>query len=123
MAYQAQRSDRSTRARHDPVSALVSNASANLRRDHATPITDAIVMSDATGRILFVNEQAEALFGYASHALVGQPLARLLPERFYDMHDELMARYIADPRPRIMAVGVKIPGRHRDGSEVQLEVS
>jgi PAS domain S-box-containing protein len=123
MAYQVQSSDRPTRAGHDLASAHVSNASANPRRDHAAPITDAIMMTDTTGRILFVNEQAEALFGYTAHALVGQPLARLLPERFYDMHDELMARYVADPQPRVMAVGVKIPGRRRDGSEVQLEVS
>jgi PAS domain S-box-containing protein len=123
MTCQVQGSDRPTHTGHDLISALVSEASANPRRDDATPITDAIVMTDATGRILFVNEQAEALFGCADHPLVGQPLARLLPERFYDMHDELMARYIADPRPRIMAVAVKIPGRRRDGSEVQLEVS
>jgi len=123
MAYQVQSSDRPTRTVHNLVSAIVSNASANPRRDHATPITDAIVMTDATGRILFVNEQAEALFGYAAHALVGQPLTRLLPARFYGMHDELMARYVADPHPRVMAVGVKIPGRRRDGGEVQLEIS
>ncbi len=123
MTYQVQSSDRPTRIVHDLASALISNASANPRRDHATPITDASVMTDATGRILFVNEQAEALFGYTAHALVGQPLARLLPERFYDIHDELMARYVADPHPRVMAVGVKIPGRRRDGGEVQLEVS
>jgi PAS domain S-box-containing protein len=123
MAYQIRSSDRPTRTERDLVSASVSYASANPRRDHAAPITDAIVMTDASGRILFVNEQAEALFGDATHALVGQPLARLLPERFYDMHDELMARYVADPHPRVMAVGVKIPGRRRDGSEVQLEVS
>jgi len=123
MAYQVQSRDRHTRTVYGSSPALVSDASANQRRDHATPIPDAIVMTDATGRILSVNEQAEALFGYAAHALVGQPLARLLPERFYDMHDELMACYLADPHPRIMAVGVKIPGRRRDGSEVQLEVS
>jgi PAS domain S-box-containing protein len=123
MAYHVQSSDRLPRSGHDLISALGSNASANERRDHATPSTDAIVMSDATGRILFVNEQAETLFGYAANALVGQPLARLLPERFYDMHDELMARYIADPHPRVMAVGVKAPGRRRDGSEVQVEIN
>jgi PAS domain S-box-containing protein len=123
MAHYVQSRDRPTRTVYGPSSAIVSDASANQRSDHATPINDAIVMTDATGRILFVNEQAEALFGYTAYALVGKPLARLLPERFYDMHDELMARYIADPQPRVMAVGVKIPGRRRDGSEVQLEIS
>jgi PAS domain S-box-containing protein len=123
MAYEVHTSDRATRTVHDPVAAIIPKASAIKRHDQATPITDAIVMTDATGRILFVNEQAEALFGYTAHELVGQLLIRFLPEQFRETHDALMARYAAGPHPRIMAVGVKALGRRRDGGEVQLEIS
>jgi PAS domain S-box-containing protein len=123
MTYRAHVSDSAALTIHDPSSAIVSDASANQRCDHATPIADAILITDASGRILFVNEQVEALFGYASHALVGQPLARLLPQQFHEMHDALMAHYIADPRPRIMAVGAQALGRRRDGSEIQLGIT
>jgi PAS domain S-box-containing protein len=103
--------------------AMLSDTMAYQLGGYAMPIADAIVITDATGRILFVNEQAEALFGYAAHALVGQPLTRLLPEQFHETHDALMAQYIADPHPRVMAVGVKALGRRRDGGEVQLDIS
>jgi PAS domain S-box-containing protein len=108
---------------HHPSAALISGAATNQRRDHSVPIDDAILITDASGQILFVNEQAGALFGYTTYALVGQTLTHLLPERFHDTHAELMARYLADPHPRVMAVGAKIPGRRRDGGEVQLEIS
>jgi PAS domain S-box-containing protein len=111
------------RTTHHPSAALISGAATNQRRDHSVPIAEAILITDASGQILFVNEQAGALFGYTTHALVGQTLTHLLPERFHDTHAELMARYLADPHPRVMAVGAKIPGRRRDGGEVQLEIS
>jgi len=40
---------------------------------------DALVFSDRRGRIIFLNPQAEELFGYRSAELVGQPFERLLP--------------------------------------------
>jgi PAS domain S-box-containing protein len=123
MAYQEHSSDSAALTGHDPGSASMSSTSAIERHDHTAPIVDAILFTDAKGRILFVNEQAVALFGYTAHELVGQPLTRLLPERFHELHDALMSRYIADPHPHVMAVGGKITGRRRDGGEVQLDVS
>jgi PAS domain S-box-containing protein len=123
MDYEVHTRDRTTRTVHDPVAAIISNAPAIERHNHVTPIADAILITDASGRILFVNEQVETLFGYAAHELVGQLLARFLPEQFRETHDALMARYVADLRPRIMAVGVKALGRRRDGGQVQLEIS
>jgi PAS domain S-box-containing protein len=70
-----------------------------------------------------VNEQAEALFGYREEELLNQPLNVLLPERFHDVHDELLAEYVAQPRTRPMGSGLKVFGRRRDGHEVELDIS
>ncbi len=121
MACQAHTSGSAALTVHHLSAALISDASTNQRRDHSAPITDAILITDASGQILFVNEQAGALFGYTTGALVGQTLTRLLPERFHGTQVELMARYIADPQPHVMTVA--IPGRRRDDGEVQLEIS
>jgi PAS domain S-box-containing protein len=121
MAHQVHTSDSAALTARDLESTIIPHLSANPPCDQATPITDAIVMTDATGRILFVNEQAEALFGYTAHELVGQPLMRLLPEHFHKTHDAFMARYNAHPRPRVMAVKALV--RRRDGEEVQLEIT
>jgi two-component system sensor kinase FixL len=41
---------------------------------------DALVITDPRGRIVFINPQAELLFGYQGHELVGAPLERLIPK-------------------------------------------
>jgi signal transduction histidine kinase len=41
---------------------------------------DATVIADPAGKIVFVNAQAERLFGYPGHELIGEPLERLVPK-------------------------------------------
>jgi PAS domain S-box-containing protein len=93
------------------------------QRGHVAPIPDAVVLVDASGHLLLASERAEDLFGYTTHELVGQPLNRLLPEAFHETHDALVAQYLADPRPQVMASGATVPGRHRDGRLLPLEIS
>ena len=92
-------------------------------RGHVAPISDAVVLVNAKGCILQMSERTEALFGYTAHELVGQPLNRLLPEAFHETHSALVAQYLADPRPQVMAAGATVLGRHRDGRLLPLEIS
>ncbi len=64
---------------------------------------DAIVVTDAQGRIELVNHQAEVWFGYERSELVGRPLSLLLPEP-------------AQPQAPLSA-------RRKDGSHFPVEVS
>ena len=63
---------------------------------------DAVVGVDADGLIVLVNQQAERVFGYARAELIGQPVERLVPERFRGVHERHRAGYVADPRTRPM---------------------
>ena len=47
---------------------------------------DAIVIVDERGRIVFVNTQAEQLFGYQRSELIGHALETLIPERHRGRH-------------------------------------
>jgi PAS domain S-box-containing protein len=84
---------------------------------------DAMVIADATGRIVLVNSQTERLFGYQRSELLGQPVELLLPERFRALHVDHRARYSATPRFRAMGAGLDLHGRRKDGSEFPVEVS
>jgi PAS domain S-box-containing protein len=104
-------------------SAMVFNLTPRAQQAHADALPDAFVLVDANGRLLMVNDQAEALFGYREQELLDQPLNLLLPERFHDVHDALLEDYLAHPRTRAMGSGLKVFGRHRDGHELQLDIS
>jgi diguanylate cyclase (GGDEF)-like protein/PAS domain S-box-containing protein len=84
---------------------------------------DAVVVIDAAGLIVLVNEQTERLFQYRRQDLVGQPVEVLIPERFRAEHGDRRGRYVADPRRRPMGAGVALAGRRRDGIEFPVDIS
>ncbi len=84
---------------------------------------DAIVISDAAGRIVFASRRVYALFGYESEELMERPIEVLLPERMRSSHLDRRAHFIAAPRVRPMGVGLDLHARRKDGSEFPVEVS
>jgi PAS domain S-box-containing protein len=82
----------------------------------------AIVMVNTEGRIILVNTQAEAVFGYARQELIGQPIEMFVPEGFgsHDMCDR--RGYSCDARARPIVAGQELFGRRKDGSEVPIEI-
>ncbi|MDX2170538.1 MAG: PAS domain S-box protein [Deltaproteobacteria bacterium] len=85
---------------------------------------DGVVLVDARYRIARLNPAAEAMFGVSAAALVGQPLDRLIPERFRDRHGELMRSFAdATAHAAPVARGASVIGRRADGSEFPLETS
>ena len=88
-----------------------------------TSAPDAIVISDASGRIVFASRQVYALFGYESEELMERPIEVLLPERMRSSHLHRRADFIAAPRVRPMGVGLELRARRKDGSEFPVEIS
>ena len=77
---------------------------------------------DHSGRIVGLNQQAELMFGYPRHALFGQPIDTLIPERFRQQHPAHGAAYAAHPRVRPMGAGLDLFASHRDGSEFPVDI-
>ena len=87
----------------------------------ATP--DALLAVNEAGEIVFVNDQAERVFGWPRADLIGQPVERLVPECFAVLHPELRAGYMQHPTTRPMGVRLELWARRRDGSEFPAEIS
>src|SRR5215831_15578684 len=77
--------------------------------------SDAIVTLDAEGRILSISRAAERIFGYSVAEIIGQPLDRFIPE--YTSHIDEVRRKGKKP-PVVEVVGI-----HKNGKQVQLELS
>ncbi|MFQ5990620.1 MAG: PAS domain S-box protein, partial [Candidatus Methylomirabilales bacterium] len=84
---------------------------------------DAMVIVNTDGKIVLVNGQTEALFGYAREELIGQGVETLIPERFQAEHIEHRRAYFSHPRVRPMGSGLDLMARHKDGSEFPVEIS
>ncbi len=83
---------------------------------------DAIVLTDAVGRITKANAQAERVFGYTREELIGQKIELLIPEHFRQIHPTHRSEYSAQPQPRPMGIGLELHGKRKDGSEFPVDI-
>jgi two-component system CheB/CheR fusion protein len=97
--------------------------SENEFRDVLTTAAEGILMTDATGSILFANPAVTELFGYEPEELLGQPVERLVPARLRARHLELRATYLEAPAPRRLGRDREIVGVRKDGTELSLELT
>jgi PAS domain S-box-containing protein len=84
---------------------------------------DAVVVIDQTGHILFANSRVEALLGYLPRELVGKPHSVLMPARYRDTHAGHIHKFMDNPTPRMMGVGLELVAIRKDGSEFRTEIS
>lgn len=81
-----------------------------------------MVIVDRSGIITLVNAETERLFGYARSELIGQPIDRLVPERFRTSHPGHFARFVQKPEARLMGEGRDLFGLRKDGTEFPVEI-
>src|SRR5947209_7015290 len=84
---------------------------------------DALVIINAAGTIVMVNQQTEAVFGYVRTELLGQQIELLLPQRFHEVHADHRQQYFSNPHARPMGVGLPLVRRRKDGIEFALAIS
>lgn len=84
---------------------------------------DAIIVSNADGRIVLTNRQMNDMFGYSAAELIGQPVEILLPPRVHSRHVHHMHRYAALPQKRQMGSGLDLVAVTKDGRELPVDIS
>jgi PAS domain S-box-containing protein len=84
---------------------------------------DGIVTINAHGIIESVNPEAERLFGYTRHELIGQNVSILMPSPDRERHDQYLARYLRTGEARIIGIGREVAGRRKDASTFPLFLS
>lgn len=87
---------------------------------------DAILMMDSAGRIIFWNNAAEKIFGYAAEEALGKELHTLIvPERFREAFYKNIPAFVATGQGAIIGKTVELAafGKNRAEFPVELSVS
>jgi PAS domain S-box-containing protein len=83
---------------------------------------NAIVLVNKEGKIAYVNNQSEILFGYPRTELIGQMVEILIPERYHGHHASFRNAFFAEPVVRGMGVGRELYALRKDGTEFPIEI-
>ncbi|MCA1612886.1 MAG: GAF domain-containing protein [Acidobacteria bacterium] len=89
----------------------------------AETVSDAILVIDSGSHIHFANRAAEKIFGYGPEELQDRSLTLLMPEYLRHLHREGLTRYLETGERHVSWGGVELPGLHRDGREIELEIA
>ncbi|MDO8932878.1 MAG: EAL domain-containing protein, partial [Rhodocyclaceae bacterium] len=85
--------------------------------------TDGIVMMGADQIVRYANPAAQTIFGYAADELTGMPFALLQPERLRDARPQSLAQFVQDTGSASDWRAVETFARHKNGSEIPVELT
>jgi PAS domain S-box-containing protein len=85
--------------------------------------SDAIITIDDNSIIHFANRATEEIFGYSRDELIGHSLTMLMPDYLRHVHRSALQRYLTSGERHISWNGVELPGLHKDGRHLSLEIS
>jgi PAS domain S-box-containing protein len=84
----------------------------------------AVIVIDASGRIVDWNARAEKVFGWRRDEAIGQELAgKVIPERYRDAHHQGLRRFLATGEGPVLDRLIEITALRSDGSEFPVELS
>lgn len=84
---------------------------------------DAVLLTDSSGEIIFFNQKAEELFGYAAEEMLGETVEKLVPTKFRKGHPKKRAAYAERATQRKMALhGMHFHGMRKDGTQFPADI-
>ncbi|MFQ5671927.1 MAG: PAS domain S-box protein, partial [Nitrospinales bacterium] len=84
---------------------------------------DGVIVIDARGVIRFANPAVERIFGYSADEITGTNISCLMPKPYSDEHDIYLHNYLKTGVARVIEILREVPGKRKDGTIVDLEIS
>jgi PAS domain S-box-containing protein len=83
---------------------------------------NAIILVNREGKIAYINNQTEKLFGYVRTEVIGQPVEMLIPERYRKKHPGFRNTFFSSPSVRAMGAGRELFAIRKDKTEFPVEI-
>jgi len=84
---------------------------------------DAVITTDSTDKIIFLNKRAQKMFGYLEEELRGLDFSQLIGDRHVGNFQQEIERLLVLGETAPSGDTLKITGRRKDGSKIPLEMS
>ena len=84
---------------------------------------EGIILAGIDGKIQFVNQAAEKIFGYLPGELLGSKLNSLMPREHSLAHDRYIENYLHSGIGKIIGIGRQLTAIRKDGSRFPINLS
>jgi len=98
------------------------NLTSNVAMKVLQASSDAVIVVDSGGDVVFANERAEGLFGYSADEIVGRKVESLMPQELRERHAELRDKFHESPRQRPLLTGLALKGKCKNGRVFDAEI-
>ena len=85
--------------------------------------SDAVVIAEDSGRIVFWNTSAQRMFLYTDDEVLGQPLTMIMPARYREAHQRGLEHVTLTGESPMLGRPTELCGLRKDGTEFPLELS
>jgi PAS domain S-box-containing protein len=92
-------------------------------RTLAETASDAIITIGTDSKIIFINRAGQTIFGHTVEEMMGADLTMLMPDYLRHLHHAGLQRYVDTGQKHISWDGVELPGLHKDGHEIPVEIA
>ncbi len=111
----------------------IANLRNELGKKHSEPLDlqgemlenapDAVFAVDQDGRFVWMNLEAERMFGYRQDELIGEPVTTLVPAELRDRHKMHVRQYFVAPERKRMGEHLATLALHKNGKEFSIAAS
>ncbi|MEM7032515.1 MAG: PAS domain S-box protein [Chloroflexota bacterium] len=85
-------------------------------------VGEGIITVDSRSNIIMVNQEAQRIWGYSEIELLGEPLTKLMPEKYRKAHQAGVERYAKTGEAVVLDQWLELEGQRKNGQIFPLEV-
>ena len=83
----------------------------------------AMLMADHGGQLVFLNQAAESLFGYAREELLGLQINKLVPDDVQGDHVSMRDKFLSSSASRAMDTDASFVAQHKNGLRISVDIA
>jgi len=85
-------------------------------------VPNGIIITDKSGKIIFINSETEKIFGYSRYQLIGKTVEKLMPENYRKKHVGYRGNFTKSPATRPMGKGMDLYAVRSNGERFPVEI-